>query len=67
MEFYREVSFINNIVDGSVGGAVYLISSSEMILQFGTHLKFINNTGRYVQGKLNEFMILYYADQVQQL
>ena len=47
MEFYGEVRFTNNIVDGSVGGAIYLISSSQMILHANTHLKFINNTGRY--------------------
>ena len=46
MEFYGDVSFIDNVVDGSVGGAVYLISSSQMILHAGTYLKFINNTGR---------------------
>ena len=46
MEFYGEVSFIDNVVDGSIGGAVYLISFSQMILHAGTHLEFINNTGR---------------------
>ena len=47
MEFHEEVSFIDNIVDGSVGGAIYLISSSQVILHANAHLKFINNTGRY--------------------
>ena len=47
MEFCEEVSFINNEVDGSVGGAIYLLLSSQMFLEADTHLKFINNTGRY--------------------
>ena len=46
MEFYGEVNFIDNEVDGSVGGTIYLISFSQMILHAGTHLRFINNTGR---------------------
>ena len=48
MEFYEEVNFINNEVDGSVGGAVYLLSSSQMFLEADTHLEFISNTGRYI-------------------
>ena len=47
MECYNEVSFINNKVDGSIGGAVYLLSSSQMFLNADTHLEFVNNTGRY--------------------
>ena len=47
MKFYGDVSFTDNTVDGSVGGAIYLISSSQMILHANTHLEFINNTGRY--------------------
>ena len=48
LEFNEEVSFIGNVVDGSVGGAVYLTSSSEMLLHNRTHIQFINNTGRYI-------------------
>ena len=47
MEYCNEVSFINNKVDGSVGGAVYLLSSSQMFLNTDVHLEFVNNTGRY--------------------
>ena len=46
MEFYKEASFISNEVDGSVGGAIYLLSSSQMVLEANAHLEFINNTGR---------------------
>ena len=46
IEFYEEVSFINNEVDGSLGGAIYLLSSSQVFFEADTHLKFINNTGR---------------------
>lgn len=46
MEFNQEVKFVNNKVDGSLGGAVYLVSSSQMFLEANTHLQFINNTGR---------------------
>jgi len=49
MEFHKEVSFVNNKVDGSVGGAIYLLASSQMFLEADAHLKFINNTGRCVQ------------------
>ena len=48
MEYCNEVNFINNKVDGSVGGAVYHLSSSQMFLNNGTHLEFVNNTGRYI-------------------
>ena len=51
LEFDGKVSFFDNLVDGSVGGAIYLISSSQMLLYAGTHLKFINNTGRYSYAK----------------
>ena len=47
LEFYEEVTFNHNRVDGSLGGALYLISYSQMFLEAGTHLNFINNTGRY--------------------
>ena len=46
MEFTGKVSFIDNEVDGSLGGAIYLLSSSQMFLEADAHLEFINNTGR---------------------
>ena len=49
MEFYKKVSFVSNEVDGSTGGAIYLLSSSQMFLEADTHLEFFNNTGRYEQ------------------
>ena len=58
-EFYKDVSFINNKVDGSVGGAVYLLSSSQMYLEPDTHLEFINNTGRYVSTYIPTYVYMY--------
>ena len=46
IEFSEKVSFINNEVDGSLGGAIYLLSSSQMFLEVDAYLEFINNTGR---------------------
>ena len=48
IDMKEEVNFVNNEVDGSVGGAIYLISSSQMFLETNTHLEFINNTGRFI-------------------
>ena len=54
MKFFDEVSFVHNRVDGSLGGALYLLSFSQMVLEAGAHLSFINNAGRYVVISLDE-------------
>ena len=45
--FYGFTKFHFNAVH-DVGGALYLLSSSQMILHSNTHLEFVNNTGRQV-------------------
>ena len=42
------VTFHDNTVDGSFGGALYLLSSSQVVLQDNTHVMFANNNGRCV-------------------
>ena len=41
------VSFINNNAKGFDGGALYMLTSSQIILNNATHLEFVNNTGGY--------------------
>ena len=45
--FENHVIFINNNANNSVGGALYLLSFSQLYLMENTNLSFINNTGRY--------------------
>ena len=47
VEFQGNVTFNSNTVD-SVGGALYLRLSSQIILHSNAHLEFIKNTGRQV-------------------
>ena len=44
--FDGKAFFDDNSAPVDVGGALYLISSSQMRIQNGTHINFINNTGR---------------------
>ena len=48
LSFYGNISFIHNNAEGIDGGAIYMLTFSQMILNAGAHLKFINNTGGYV-------------------
>ena len=48
IDLQGNVTFHNNTVDGSFGGALYLLSSSQVVLQDNTHVMFTNNNGRYV-------------------
>ena len=45
LNFHGNVTFINNDAEGIDGGAIYMLTFSQMILNAGAHLKFINNTG----------------------
>ena len=47
VEFHGYAKFHFNTVH-DVGGALYLLSSSQMILHANTFLEFVNNTGRQV-------------------
>ena len=47
VEFTGNVSFTNNHAEGSNGGALYLLTSSQIMLKSGAHLEFVNNTGGY--------------------
>lgn len=47
MAFNRNVSFTNNHAEGSDGGALYMLTSSQITLNDGAHLTFVNNTGGY--------------------
>ena len=47
VDFRGPVKFYSNNAEGVNGGAVYLLSFSQLLLQNGTQLEFINNTGRY--------------------
>ena len=42
------VSFTNNNAEGFDGGALYMLTSSQITLNPGAHLDFVNNTGGYV-------------------
>ena len=46
--FNGNISFINNNAEGFDGGAIYMLTFSQMILNPGAHLIFVNNTGGYV-------------------
>ncbi|XP_065904297.1 uncharacterized protein [Dysidea avara] len=46
IDLQGNVTFHNNTVDGSFGGALYLLSSSQVVLQDNTHVMFTNNNGR---------------------
>ena len=50
VEFCGNTTFYANTVD-SVGGALYLRPSSQIMLHTNAHLKFIENTGRQVTHK----------------
>ena len=45
LNFHGNITFINNDAEGIDGGAIYMLTFSQMILNAGTHLKFISNTG----------------------
>ena len=47
VKFSGNISFINNNAEGSDGGALYMLTSSQITLNSGAHLEFINNTGGY--------------------
>ena len=47
VHFVRQVSFIDNDAGMTAGGALYLISFSQLRLLNNTSLSFVNNTGRY--------------------
>ena len=58
VEFHGNTTFHSNTVD-SVGGALYLLSSSQILLHTNAHLEFINNTGRQVTYKAYYFKDAY--------
>ena len=41
------MSFTNNNAEGFDGGALYMLTSSQITVNTGAHLEFINNTGGY--------------------
>ena len=47
IEFVGNISFTNNNAEGYDGGALYMLTSSQITLNTGAHLEFINNTGGY--------------------
>ena len=47
VEFTGNVSFTDNHAEGSDGGALYLLTSSQIMLSSGAHLEFVDNTGGY--------------------
>ena len=47
LTFDGNASFINNNAEGFDGGAIYMLTFSQMILYPGAHLRFANNTGGY--------------------
>ena len=48
VEFQGPVTFHSNNAIGFDGGAIYLLSFSQLFLQNNTQLEFVNNTGRYL-------------------
>jgi len=46
-DFYGIVSFTNTDVEGFDGGAMYMLTFSQMTLNNGAQLDFTNNTGGY--------------------
>ena len=47
VDFYGNVSLTNNDVEGFDGGAMYMLTFSQMTLNSGAQLEFVNNTGGY--------------------
>ena len=47
MELKGNISFTNNNAEGYDGGALHMLTSSQITLNTGAHLEFINNTGGY--------------------
>ena len=48
VELQGPVKFYSNNAVGFDGGAIYLLSYSQLLLQSDTQLEFVNNTGRSV-------------------
>ena len=48
VELQGPVKFYSNNAVGFDGGAIYLLSYSQLLLQNDTQLEFVNNTGRSV-------------------
>ena len=47
LKFDGNITFISNHAEGSDGGALYLLTFSQIMLSTGVHLEFVNNTGGY--------------------
>ena len=47
IKFTGNISFTNNHAESSDGGALYMLTSSQIMLNNGSHLEFANNTGGY--------------------
>ena len=47
VEFNGKISFTNNNAKGYDGGSLYMLTYSQVTLNTGTHLEFVNNTGGY--------------------
>ena len=47
VDFYGNISFTNNNAEGFDGGAMYMLTFSQMTLNDGAQLEFTNNTGGY--------------------
>ena len=47
VHFEKKVMFIDNNARNTAGGALYLLSFSQLRLANNTNVTFINNTGRY--------------------
>ena len=57
VELQGQIKFYSNNAVGFDGGAIYLLSYSQLFLQNDTQLEFINNTGRSVL--FNMYVLLY--------
>ena len=61
LEFTGNVSFTNNHAEDSDGGALYLLTSSQIMLKSGAHLEFVNNTGGYDITNYSYMVVLCYC------
>ena len=58
IEFNGNISFTNNNAEGSDGGALYMVTSSQITLNLGANLEFVNNTGGYDTANYSSIVIL---------
>ena len=65
---HNSLKFYNNNAEKHDGGALHLITFSQIIFEPETHLDFVNNTGRYIQECItSSSKVIYFITDLVQL